>query len=60
MRKIISILIFIFIFCNYSSVCSLADEGYNVYNPREYKPNAINPNEEKIVFIVETDVKLVK
>ena len=52
MKKIIFILILITIFCNYPKV-SFSQDNYKVYSPKEFSPNIINTNEEKIVFIVD-------
>ena len=62
MKKIILILILFLIFCNYpifnyqgnfSKAIPAPPDGYNVYSSKEYNPNKINTNEEKIVFIVD-------
>ena len=50
MKKLLFILIFLLIFCNYRV---FADGGYSVYSPREFSPSKINTNEEKIIFLVD-------
>ena len=53
MKKLLFILIFLLIFCNYPVLHVQAEGGYKVYSPEEFSPTKINTNEEKIIFLVD-------
>ena len=53
MKKLLYILIFLLIFCNYLVLRVSADGGYRVYSPKEFSPSKINTDEEKIIFLVD-------
>ena len=53
MKKLTYILIFIIIFCNYSILNVNGEGGYKVYSPKEFSPQKINTEDEKIIFLVD-------